>query len=52
MSQNAQTPPFALLLPERAGKALLQIAEQVGGIGVLAVMLARRLCPLRIAATS
>ena len=41
MSQNAQTTPFALLLPERVGKALLNIAEQMGGIGVLALMLAR-----------
>lgn len=48
MSQNAQTTPFALLLPERAGKALLNIAEQMGGIGVLALMLARRLFPLRV----
>lgn len=50
MSQSAPTTgtPFALLIPERIGKALLKIAEQMGGIGVLAMMLVRRLYPLRI----
>jgi phospholipid/cholesterol/gamma-HCH transport system permease protein len=40
--------PFGLLIPERMGKAVVQIADQLGGIGVLAGQLIRRLYPLRI----
>jgi phospholipid/cholesterol/gamma-HCH transport system permease protein len=44
---NSQT-PFGLLIPERIGTALLAIADQLGGIGVLAGQLARRMLPPRI----
>jgi phospholipid/cholesterol/gamma-HCH transport system permease protein len=40
--------PFLLLAPERMGKALLSIAEQAGGIAVLAARLLARLLPPRI----
>ena len=40
--------PFALLVPARMGRAVLGIAEQLGGIGVLAGQLAARLVPPRI----
>jgi phospholipid/cholesterol/gamma-HCH transport system permease protein len=40
--------PFGLLLPERMGGAILGIAEQAGGIGVLAGRLLARMVPPRI----
>ena len=46
-NQTSDT-PFGLLVPERMGKALLGIAEQAGGIGVLAARLIARLLPPRI----
>jgi len=42
------TTPFGLIVPERMGQGLLAIAEQVGGIGVLAGRLVARLVPPRI----
>jgi phospholipid/cholesterol/gamma-HCH transport system permease protein len=42
------TTPFGLLIPERMGKAIMGIADQLGGIGMLAGQLVRRLYPLRI----
>lgn len=49
LEQNGRsTTPFALLIPERMGAALLSIAEQAGGIGVLAFRLLARLLPPRI----
>jgi phospholipid/cholesterol/gamma-HCH transport system permease protein len=49
MNESVQSEaPFGLLLPARMGKALLAIAEQVGGIGVLAGRLAARTLPPRI----
>jgi len=41
-------PPAALAIPQRMGAALLSIAAQVGGIGVLAGQIATRLFPPRI----
>jgi phospholipid/cholesterol/gamma-HCH transport system permease protein len=40
--------PFSQLVPERMGRALLSIAAQLGGIGVLAAQLLARLWPPRI----
>lgn len=40
--------PFSLLVPERMGRAVLSIAAQVGGIGVLAAQLLTRLWPPRV----
>lgn len=48
MSEGARATPFALLVPERMGSALIRIAEQIGGIGVLAGRLAARLVPPRV----
>lgn len=49
MSQVPQDhTPFALVVPERMGLALLNIAGQLGGIGVLAAQLAARMVPPRI----
>jgi phospholipid/cholesterol/gamma-HCH transport system permease protein len=49
VSEAARTEtPFHLLVPERMGKALLSIAEQAGGVGVLAVRLLARLLPPRV----
>jgi phospholipid/cholesterol/gamma-HCH transport system permease protein len=49
MSESAPAAtPFALLFPERAGRALLHIAAQMGGVTVLAFRLLARLLPPRI----
>lgn len=49
MSEGARAEtPFGLLVPERMGRAFLNIAAQLGGIGVLAGQLAARLVPPRI----
>jgi phospholipid/cholesterol/gamma-HCH transport system permease protein len=40
--------PFGLLVPERMGGALIKIADQFGGIGVLAGRLIARMFPPRI----
>jgi len=49
MSEAAtEETPFALILPERMGKALLDIATQLGGMGVLTGQLVARLFPPRI----
>ena len=40
--------PFGLQIPERMGRSLLGIAEQVGGIGVLAGRLVARALPPRM----
>jgi phospholipid/cholesterol/gamma-HCH transport system permease protein len=49
MSETARPEtPFGLLVPERMGMALLNIAAQLGGIGVLAGQLAARMVPPRI----
>jgi phospholipid/cholesterol/gamma-HCH transport system permease protein len=45
---SSTSTPFGLLLPERIGRALLKISEQVGGIGLLAGRLAARMAPPRI----
>jgi phospholipid/cholesterol/gamma-HCH transport system permease protein len=48
LTSEQQGTPFALLLPERMGKSLLSISDQVGGIGLLAGRLIARLFPPRI----
>lgn len=49
MSESAPADtPFVLIAPERMGRALLGIAEQLGGIGVLTAQLVARLLPPRI----
>ena len=40
--------PFGLILPERMGAALLGIAAQLGGMGVLTAQLVARMLPPRI----
>jgi phospholipid/cholesterol/gamma-HCH transport system permease protein len=47
-NEETSGPPFALLVPERMGRAVLGIAEQAGGIGVLAGRLLARLLPPRV----
>lgn len=49
MSESvSQHTPFGLLVPERMGRALMSIASQLGGIGLLAGRLVARLAPPRI----
>jgi phospholipid/cholesterol/gamma-HCH transport system permease protein len=49
MSETARSEtPFGLIVPERMGKAVLGIAEQLGGMGVLVVQLIARMLPPRI----
>lgn len=40
--------PFGLIVPERMGAALLGIAAELGGMGVLTAQLVRRMLPPRI----
>jgi phospholipid/cholesterol/gamma-HCH transport system permease protein len=46
--EQSSSTPFGLLVPERMGKAVLGIAEQAGGIGVLAGRLLARLRPSNV----
>jgi phospholipid/cholesterol/gamma-HCH transport system permease protein len=49
MSETVRTEtPFGLIIPERMGKAVLGIAEQLGGMGVLTGQLFARMLPPRI----
>ncbi|MDB4975591.1 MAG: ABC-type transport protein in resistance to organic solvent, partial [Myxococcaceae bacterium] len=44
----SETTPFGLIVPERMGKAVLGIAQQLGGMGVLVGQLTARMLPPRI----
>lgn len=49
MSETVQgETPFGLIIPERMGKAVLGIAQQLGGMGVLTAQLVGRMLPPRI----
>jgi len=49
MSETVESEtPFGLIVPERTGKAVLGIAAQLGGMGVLVGQLIARLLPPRI----
>lgn len=49
MSETARSEtPFGLIVPERMGKAVLGIATELGGMGVLVGMLIARMLPPRI----